>query len=75
MSPAAHLLRGVVRVYQWTLSPLIGPVCRYTPSCSEYALQALASHGALRGGWLAARRLLRCHPWGSHGHDPVPAKR
>jgi len=75
MSPLAHVLRGVVRAYQWTLSPLIGPVCRYTPSCSEYALQALASHGALRGGWLAVRRLLRCHPWGSHGHDPVPAKR
>lgn len=75
MSPAAHLLRGLVRLYQWTLSPLIGPVCRYAPSCSEYACEALARHGAGRGGWLAVKRILRCHPWGGHGHDPVPAKR
>ena len=75
MSAAAHLLRALVRLYQWTLSPLIGPVCRYDPSCSDYAREALARHGALRGGWLAVRRILRCHPWGGQGHDPVPAKR
>jgi uncharacterized protein len=68
-------LIALVRLYQWTLSPLIGPVCRYTPSCSHYACEALATHGALRGSWLAARRILRCHPWSGHGHDPVPAKR
>jgi putative membrane protein insertion efficiency factor len=71
----ARLLIALVRVYQLTLSPLIGPVCRYTPSCSHYACEALATHGALKGGWLAGRRLLRCHPWGGHGHDPVPARR
>ena len=75
MSPVAGFLRALVRAYQWTLSPLIGPVCRYTPSCSEYACQALHDHGAARGGWLAIKRILRCHPWGGHGHDPVPAKR
>lgn len=63
---------GAIRVYQWTLSPLIGPACRYMPSCSEYAAEAIRTHGALRGGWLGARRLCRCHPWGGHGYDPVP---
>ncbi len=65
-----------VRVYQWTLSPLLtslfGDQCRYTPSCSVYAVDAVRHHGALRGGWLAARRLARCAPWGDCGHDPVP---
>jgi putative membrane protein insertion efficiency factor len=65
----------LVRLYQWTLSPLIGPVCRYAPSCSEYAREALFTHGALKGSWLALRRILRCHPWGGHGHDPVPPSR
>lgn len=68
----------LVRLYQLTLSPaktfLFGPAagCRFEPSCSEYALEALKTHGALSGGWLAARRICRCHPWGGCGHDPVP---
>lgn len=68
----ARLLSGLVLVYRYTLSPLLGPRCRYLPTCSDYALEALRRHGALRGGWLCARRLCRCHPWGGSGHDPVP---
>jgi putative membrane protein insertion efficiency factor len=62
----------LVRLYQWVISPLLPGVCRYTPSCSAYGLQALRSHGAFRGGWLTLKRFLSCHPWGGHGHDPVP---
>jgi putative membrane protein insertion efficiency factor len=78
MNPAQRILIALVRCYQWTLSPLktavLGPGarCRFTPSCSEYALQAVRSFGAWSGGRLALRRLLRCHPWGDCGHDPVP---
>ncbi len=72
MSPLAHLLSALVTVYRYTLSPLLGPRCRYEPSCSQYALEALGEHGALLGGWLAVRRIARCHPWGGHGYDPVP---
>jgi uncharacterized protein len=61
-----------IRLYQWTISPLLGVNCRYAPSCSEYSVEAIATHGALHGGWLALRRLLRCHPWGGSGYDPVP---
>ena len=64
-----------IRLYQWTISPLLGVNCRYAPSCSAYAVEAIATHGPLRGGWLAVRRLLRCHPWGGAGYDPVPAQR
>ncbi len=74
MTLPAQLLRGVVRAYQLTLSPMIGPVCRFEPSCSHYAMEALGLHGALRGSALTARRLLRCHPWGGQGYDPVPPK-
>jgi hypothetical protein len=66
------LLIATVRLYQLTLSPLLGLNCRYLPSCSEYAVEALARHGPWAGSGLALRRLLRCHPWGGHGHDPVP---
>jgi len=66
------LLRGMIRLYQLFLSPLIGPRCRYWPSCSEYAAEAIAIHGPARGLWLALGRLLRCHPWGGSGVDPVP---
>lgn len=78
MNPVQHILIFAVRVYRWTLSPaqtfLFGPTgqCRFTPSCSEYALGAVRTHGALAGSWLAARRICRCHPWGGCGHDPVP---
>lgn len=64
------LLQGVVRAYQFVLSPHIPSSCRYTPSCSEYAIQALDKYGAIRGTILAVHRLLRCHPWGGHGYDP-----
>jgi uncharacterized protein len=63
---------ALVRGYQLALSPWIGNRCRYLPSCSEYALDALREHGALRGSWLTIRRLGRCHPWGRSGYDPVP---
>jgi len=69
------LLIALVRAYQYLLSPLLGPRCRYQPTCSEYAVQALREHGALRGGWLTVRRLSRCHPWGSSGYDPVPPRK
>jgi len=63
---------GLVRLYQFTLSPFFRGACRHTPSCSEYAIQAIERHGALRGAWLAAKRLSRCRPFGTHGFDPVP---
>ncbi|WP_426564250.1 membrane protein insertion efficiency factor YidD [Angustibacter sp. McL0619] len=72
--PLAWLLLQAVRGYQLVLSPLLGPRCRFYPSCSAYAVTALRRHGALRGSWLAARRLLRCHPWNPGGVDHVPAK-
>ena len=72
MSPLAHLLRGVVRAYQFVLSPLLGRQCRFLPTCSHYALEALERHGAVKGGWLAAKRIARCHPFASAGYDPVP---
>jgi putative membrane protein insertion efficiency factor len=68
------LLVGVIRLYQRWLSPALGPRCRFAPSCSHYAVEALRTHGVLRGGWLALRRLLRCHPFNPGGHDPVPAR-
>lgn len=67
-----QILIGLIRVYRYLLSPLLGPSCRYTPTCSEYAQQAIARHGALRGSWLALKRVGSCHPWGSSGYDPVP---
>ncbi len=74
MSPLAHLMRGLVLAYRYSLSALIGQGCRFRPTCSEYALEAIERHGGLRGGWLALRRLARCHPWGGHGIDPVPPR-
>jgi putative membrane protein insertion efficiency factor len=68
----ASVLRFAVRVYQWVFRPLLAPACRFHPSCSEYADEALARHGACRGCWLAARRLSRCGPWHPGGYDPVP---
>jgi len=78
MNAGQHILIFGVRLYRWVLSPaktfLFGPMgrCRFTPTCSGYALEALQRHGALRGSWLALKRICRCHPWGSCGDDPVP---
>ncbi len=70
---AARLaLGGMIRLYQFCLRPVLGLNCRFVPGCSDYALEAVARHGALRGSWLAAGRILRCNPWHSGGHDPVP---
>ncbi|HTT42847.1 MAG TPA: membrane protein insertion efficiency factor YidD [Steroidobacteraceae bacterium] len=68
-----HLAALLIRLYQWCVSPLLGPRCRFYPSCSQYAHEALLRFGLIRGGALAARRLLRCHPWHPGGFDPVPA--
>lgn len=68
----ARALILVIRGYQSGISPFLPPACRYTPTCSEYAAEAIRRYGARRGAWLATRRLLRCHPWGGSGHDPVP---
>ncbi len=72
MSPMAYVAVGLVRTYQWTLRPLIGPNCRFLPTCSDYAIEAFRRFGALRGGYLAIRRILRCNPWHEGGYDPVP---
>jgi hypothetical protein len=69
------ILRLLIRSYQLLVSPMLGPRCRFYPSCSHYALEAIDTHGAARGTWLALRRLLRCHPWHPGGYDPVPAAR
>ena len=69
---ATLLLLGIVRAWQWGPSRILPPSCRFAPSCSEYAAQALLKYGPLKGGWMATKRLMRCHPWGGHGHDPVP---
>ena len=61
-----------IRLYRYVISPVLGPSCRYLPTCSEYALTALEEHGLVRGGWLTVLRLGRCHPWGGSGYDPVP---
>jgi len=81
VNPAQHILVFVVKVYRCALSPiktaLLGPSarCRYAPSCSEYGLEAIQRHGAVSGSWLALKRICRCHPWGSCGHDPVPERK
>ena len=75
MSRLAHVLSLPVRAYRLLLSPWVGHNCRYDPTCSAYALEALRVHGGLRGGWLAIRRILRCHPWGGMGVDDVPPPR
>ncbi len=66
------LVAGLIRAYQRVISPLFPPTCRFTPTCSEYAIQALERHGLLRGGYLSIKRVLRCHPWHPGGEDPVP---
>lgn len=63
---------GFVKFYQYAIRPLLPNSCRYTPSCSQYTLDAINKYGALKGSWLGLKRILRCHPWGGHGYDPVP---
>ncbi len=72
MSPLAHAVALPVRAYRLILSPWVGHSCRFQPTCSAYALEALEKHGALRGGWLTLRRIARCHPFGASGIDNVP---
>jgi uncharacterized protein len=63
---------GLIKGYQYLISPLLGSSCRYTPTCSNYGVEAIQKYGPFKGGWLTIRRILRCHPWGGHGPDPVP---
>lgn len=62
----------LIRAYQFLLSPILGASCRYTPTCSQYGLEAIRKYGPFKGGWLTLKRIGRCNPWGGHGHDPVP---
>ncbi len=75
VNPVRLLLIGFLRLYRLLISPLYGQVCRFHPTCSAYALGAVERHGALLGSYLAARRLIRCHPWNAGGYDPVPERR
>ncbi|ASZ10654.1 membrane protein insertion efficiency factor YidD [Chitinophaga pendula] len=65
-------LVGLIKIYQWCISPLLGSKCRYVPTCSQYGIEALKKHGIFKGGYLTIKRILSCHPWGGHGYDPVP---
>lgn len=67
-----YLLIFPVKIYQWTISPMIGPSCRYTPTCSTYSIEALKKHGPIKGLWLTIKRIASCNPWGGSGYDPVP---
>ena len=68
----AQVMLGLIWVYRHLISPLTPPACRYTPTCSQYAMEAIKKYGPLKGGWLAFKRILRCNPWGGSGYDPVP---
>ncbi|MGZ3949636.1 MAG: membrane protein insertion efficiency factor YidD [Flavisolibacter sp.] len=77
MKPLLRILSlpfiALIKLYQWILSPMLGPSkCRFTPTCSNYSIQAFKKHGVFKGFWLSVRRISRCHPWGGHGYDPVP---
>lgn len=72
MKIGSFVLIGLIRFYQYAISPLTPPSCRFVPTCSQYAIDAIRKYGAIRGGWLAVKRISRCHPWGGSGFDPVP---
>jgi putative membrane protein insertion efficiency factor len=80
MKLLADILKGIVgtvfivfiKIYQYFISPLTGASCRYTPTCSQYAVEAIKKYGGFKGGWLTIKRIASCNPWGGHGHDPVP---
>jgi putative membrane protein insertion efficiency factor len=63
---------GLIKIYQLIISPWLGPSCRYTPTCSQYGVEAIQKYGPIKGLWLTIKRVARCNPWGGHGHDPVP---
>ena len=67
-----YIFIGIIKLYQYTLSPFLMPSCRYTPSCSVYGVEAIKKHGPFKGGWLTIKRVLSCNPWGGNGYDPVP---
>jgi len=68
----SNLLIGLIKFYQFAISPYLGPACRYTPTCSAYGLEAIRKYGPFKGGKLTVKRICSCHPWGGHGYDPVP---
>ena len=72
INPFKYLLIGLVKFYQYCISPLTPASCRFAPTCSQYAVEALQKYGAIKGGWLALKRFIKCNPWGKHGYDPVP---
>lgn len=70
--PFSILFLFLIKIYQYMISPILGQSCRFNPSCSQYGIEAIKKHGPFKGGWLTFKRIARCNPWGSHGHDPVP---
>lgn len=68
----SSIFLAIIKFYQLAISPLLPPSCRYTPTCSQYTVEAIKKYGPFKGGWLGLKRITRCHPWGGHGHDPVP---
>ena len=69
------IISGIIGIYRYVLSPILGPSCRFTPTCSEYAQTAVMRFGVFKGGWIAIKRIVSCHPWGKSGYDPVPEKK
>ena len=72
LSPLGYLFKGIIMMWRYGVGPIIGKQCRYQPTCSSYAVEAIETHGAIKGGWLAIKRICRCHPWADWGYDPVP---
>ena len=68
----SYIFLLIIRAYKTLISPILPPSCRYYPTCSDYGVEAIKKHGPFKGGWLAIKRIARCHPWGGHGYDPVP---